>query len=125
MQVSAETLTRVKAEHAGRGRGLHPPSKSMLTKSQARTFFVGGTVLFTAVFLALTIDSHTKIPRQTNADQITPKVAQGKRLWEHNNCMGCHTLFGEGAYYAPELTKVVERRGTPWLKVFLKDPQAM
>ena len=23
--------------------------------------------------------------------------------------MGCHTLLGEGAYYAPELTKVVDR----------------
>jgi nitric oxide reductase subunit C len=39
--------------------------------------------------------------------------------------MGCHTLFGEGAYYAPELTKVVERRGEAWIKVFLKDPEAM
>jgi nitric oxide reductase subunit C len=23
--------------------------------------------------------------------------------------MGCHTILGEGAYYAPELTKVVDR----------------
>ena len=23
--------------------------------------------------------------------------------------MGCHTLLGEGAYYAPELTKVIDR----------------
>jgi nitric oxide reductase subunit C len=39
--------------------------------------------------------------------------------------MGCHTILGEGAYYAPELTKVVDRRGEPWLRIFLKDPQAM
>jgi nitric oxide reductase subunit C len=39
--------------------------------------------------------------------------------------MGCHTLFGEGAYYAPELTKAVERRGKPWLRMFLKNPEAM
>lgn len=39
--------------------------------------------------------------------------------------MGCHTIFGEGAYYAPELTKVVDRRGKDWLRLFLKDPQAM
>ena len=39
--------------------------------------------------------------------------------------MGCHTLFGEGAYYAPELTKVIERRGKPWLRLFLKDPEKM
>lgn len=28
--------------------------------------------------------------------------------------------MGEGAYYAPELTNVVERRGEPYVKVVLK-----
>jgi len=97
----------------------------MLTKSQARAFFVGGTVLFAGIFFALTIDTHRKVPEQTNADQITADVIAGKKIWEDNNCMGCHTLFGEGAYYAPELTKTVERRGKAWLKLFLKDPQMM
>jgi nitric oxide reductase subunit C len=97
----------------------------MLSKSQARAFFLGGTGLFTAIFLVLTVDSMIRVPEQTNQDQLTPQVVAGKEIWEANNCMGCHTLFGEGAYYAPELTKVVERRGIPWIKVFLKDPQAM
>jgi len=39
--------------------------------------------------------------------------------------MGCHTILGEGAYYAPELTKVYERRGPVWMRAFLRDPQAM
>lgn len=97
----------------------------MLTKSQARAFFLGGTLVFAGIFVALTIDTHTKIPAQTNSENITHAVREGKKIWEDNNCMGCHTLFGEGAYYAPELTKTVERRGQPWLRVFLKDPQAM
>ena len=97
----------------------------MLSKSQARAFFLGGTGVFAAAFLALTVDSHRQIPRQTNEDKLTKEVIEGKKIWEDNNCMGCHTLFGEGAYYAPELTKVIERRGKPWLKIFLKDPEAM
>lgn len=97
----------------------------MLSKSQARAFFLGGTGVFSIAFLALTVDSMIQIPEQTNADQITAEVVAGKRIWEENNCMGCHTLFGEGAYYAPELTKVIDRRGKPWLRMFLKDPQAM
>ena len=28
-----------------------------------------------------------------------------------NNCVGCHTILGEGAYYAPELGNVFHRRG--------------
>jgi nitric oxide reductase subunit C len=97
----------------------------MLSKSQARAFFLGGTGVFTAAFLALTYDSMRQIPALTNSDKITEEVKAGKIIWEKNNCMGCHTLFGEGAYYAPELTKVIERRGKPWLRLFLKDPEKM
>ncbi len=97
----------------------------MLSKSQAKVFFLGGTGVFTAAFLSLTIDTHRKVPAQTRQANITAEVARGKRIWEDNNCMGCHTLFGEGAYYAPELTKAVERRGKPWLRMFLKNPEAM
>lgn len=46
-------------------------------------------------------------------------------IWNKNNCMGCHTLLGEGAYYAPELTQVVKRRSDVWLAEFLKDPERM
>jgi len=97
----------------------------MLSKSQARTFFLGGTGVFGLIFIALTIDSMKQVPARTHEENITPAVAAGKVIWEENNCMGCHTLFGEGAYYAPELTKVVERRGEIWLKLFLADPQKM
>lgn len=97
----------------------------MLSKSQAKVFFLGGTGVFSAAFLALTFDTHRKVPAQTRQANITAEVARGKRIWEDNNCMGCHTLFGEGAYYAPELTKAVERRGKPWLRMFLKNPEAM
>ncbi|MCP4728581.1 MAG: c-type cytochrome [Roseibacillus sp.] len=97
----------------------------MLSKSQARTFFLGGTGVFTAAFLALTVDSMRQVPALTKAENLTEEVVAGKGIWESNNCMGCHTLFGEGAYYGPELTKVVERRGKPWLRLFLKDPQKM
>jgi nitric oxide reductase subunit C len=97
----------------------------VLSKSQAKVFFLGGTGVFSAAFLALTFDTHRKVPAQTRQANITAEVARGKRIWEDNNCMGCHTLFGEGAYYAPELTKAVERRGKPWLRLFLKNPEAM
>jgi nitric oxide reductase subunit C len=97
----------------------------MLSKSQARLFFIVGTIFFSGIFLWLTIDTMMQVPDQTNANNITPEVDRGKRIWEKNNCMGCHTLFGEGAYYAPELTKAYERRGEAWLRVFLRDPEAM
>lgn len=97
----------------------------MLSKSQARLFFLGGTAVFTAVFLGLTVDTMSQVGARTHESNMSPAVVRGRTIWDHNNCMGCHTLLGEGAYYAPELTKVVERRGEAWLAVFLKDPEAM
>jgi nitric oxide reductase subunit C len=44
-------------------------------------------------------------------------------VWHANNCINCHTLFGEGAYYAPDLTKITQLRGAPYLKAFMKEPE--
>jgi len=98
----------------------------MLSKKQARTFFVGGTIFFFGIFLFLTYDTISNhIDKQTHTKNLTKEVVRGKLIFDKNNCMGCHTILGEGAYYAPELTKVYDRRGSEWIKIFLKDPQAM
>lgn len=94
----------------------------MLSKSQARNFFLGGTVLTFLVFIALTIYSFSPSNDQSNHQNITQEVVRGKEIWESNNCMGCHTIMGEGAYYAPELTKVVDRRGEAYIKAVLQSP---
>lgn len=92
----------------------------MLSKSQARTFFLGGTIVTFAIFLGLSWNSLSNdVPKQTNPQNLTEQVIRGKQMWEENNCMGCHTIFGEGAYYAPELTKVYERRGEGYIKAAL------
>lgn len=97
----------------------------MLSKSAARAFFLVGTAVCSLAFIGLTVDTFGKIPERTHADAITPEVVRGKQLWEASNCMGCHTIFGEGAYYAPELTKVYERRGPDFIRAMLRDPEAM
>jgi nitric oxide reductase subunit C len=94
----------------------------MLSKKQARAFFLGGTVVTFLIFIGLTIFSFSKEQDQTNHEGITEQVVRGKVLWEENNCMGCHTILGEGAYYAPELTKVLDRRGEGYVKAVLMSP---
>ena len=97
----------------------------MLSKSQAKSFFLIGTAVFSAIFIGLTIDTFQRIPKQTGQDQLSESAIRGKHLFEKSNCMGCHTILGEGAYYAPELTKVFERRGEAFIKAMLKDPESM
>ena len=90
------------------------------TKSMARNIFFGGTVFFALLFLALTFDSMQTIPKRDNHANLTPSVVAGKKVWETNNCIGCHTLMGEGAYFAPELGNVYKRRGGDFIKVWMK-----
>lgn len=93
-----------------------------MTKRHTRLFFIGGTLLFTLVFIGLTIDSHRQFGKLTNEDALTAEVIEGKHVWHRNNCVNCHTVFGEGAYYAPDLTKITQQRGEAYLTAFLKDP---
>lgn len=93
-----------------------------MTKRQSRLFFILCTAGFSVIFIALTIHSHTRFDDLTNSDQMTEQVIAGKDVWHENNCINCHTLLGEGAYYAPDLTKITDHRGAPYLKAFLQDP---
>lgn len=93
-----------------------------MNKRQARLFAIGSSAVAALAFLGLTIDSHRQFPKLTNAQSITPAVTHGKNVWHKNNCINCHTLFGEGAYYAPDLTKIAKQRGAPYLQAYLRDP---
>lgn len=93
-----------------------------MTKRQTRLFFIVGTGLFALIFIAMTIDSHRQFPELTNAHLITEDVTEGKHVWHEKNCINCHTLLGEGAYFAPDLTKITELRGEAYLTAFMQDP---
>jgi len=92
------------------------------TKSMARNIYYGGSVFFFLLLLALTFQTFQAWPDRDNRQNLTDEVRHGKHLWEENNCIGCHTLLGEGAYFAPELGNVYKRFGnsTEAIKGFIK-----
>ena len=83
----------------------------VFTKNMARNIFYGGSSFFFLLLLALTFDTQGVLPERDHRENITPEVVLGKKVWEDNNCIGCHTLLGEGAYFAPELGNVYTRFG--------------
>ncbi|WP_281826291.1 c-type cytochrome [Jannaschia rubra] len=84
----------------------------ILTKSRARNIFYGGTIFFVVIFVVLTVQSHRYIVNVSTAGMpLTDSVIHGKEVWERNSCINCHTLHGEGAYFAPELGNVMTRWG--------------
>ena len=93
---------------------------SGFTKQMARNMFWGGSVFFALLFAAIVFHTEQRIPQRSNAQAITPAVVAGKKIWETRNCIGCHTLLGEGAYFAPELGNVYKRRGGDFIKAWIK-----
>lgn len=63
--------------------------------------------------------------KNVQSPEVTDAVVRGKRVWQAKACMSCHTILGNGAYFGPDLTKVVDRRGTGWLRAWLEDPESV
>jgi len=46
-------------------------------------------------------------------------AVEGRKVFQAYNCMGCHTIVGNGAYFAPDLTDIHETAGPAWLAAYL------
>ena len=64
-----------------------------------------------------------------SAAEAEALVTKGKLTVQAKNCMNCHTMLGNGSYYAPDLTKswldpswIDETQRESLLLAFLKDP---
>jgi nitric oxide reductase subunit C len=65
-------------------------------------------LFFILIFVGLTVHSHRYIVNNSTLP-MTEEVARGKHVWEKHACINCHTLLGEGAYFAPELGNIMTR----------------
>ena len=84
----------------------------ILTKSRARNIFYGGSIFFVVVFVGMTVHSHRYVVQTSTAGMpLSEEVRHGKHVWEEHSCINCHSLHGEGAYFAPELGNVTTRWG--------------
>jgi nitric oxide reductase subunit C len=68
--------------------------------------------------------------KSLNEAEAENLITLGKKTVQAKNCMNCHTILGNGAYYAPDLTKAWLDPG--WISAanrealmlaFLKDPE--
>ncbi|WP_050603737.1 cytochrome c [Ruegeria sp. 6PALISEP08] len=92
--------------------------REVMTKSMARNIFYGGSLFFILIFLALSAHSHLYIVNSENSKKLDDSVVRGKHVWEKHACINCHTILGEGAYFAPEVGNVMTRWGV------LDDPES-
>ncbi|MHB8880849.1 MAG: c-type cytochrome [Thermodesulfovibrionales bacterium] len=93
-----------------------------MSNKAARNLFIYGSLFFFAIFLGLTYDTMAKLDKR--APEITGAVDAGKQVWHKYDCIGCHTILGNGSYFAPELAKITEKKPKGYLKKFLMDPKS-
>jgi|GEM_PF-392928 len=74
-----------------------------------RITFFAGVAVFGVLFAGFTWQSLTAMQKSTHPNEITPSVVNGKLAWQKYVCIDCHTILGNGAYYATDLTKAWPR----------------
>jgi nitric oxide reductase subunit C len=94
-----------------------------MSNKTAFWIFLIGTVSSAILFLGLTWDTHRQVETLSHVDKLSDKVVEGKRIFEKYNCNDCHTILGFGGYYAPDLTKVVQRVGEDGIRYRVKTPE--
>lgn len=78
--------------------------------------------LMILVFIVLSGFSFLNSRGQVTPDEIQfgrYEAEAGKKVFQAYNCMGCHTMVGNGAYFAPDLTDIYDTAGPAWLAAFL------
>ena len=87
---------------------------------------MSGTRLFFAVCLLLSVVAFTlAILSTAPAKFMPPAPSVGMGVWQAYKCEGCHTLYGQGGAYAPDLTHIYALRGGDSLREFLLNPGAL
>jgi nitric oxide reductase subunit C len=94
-----------------------------MTKKTAFWIFLLGTLSSAVLFLAATWDTQRQVATLSHVDKLSDQVVAGKRAFEKYNCNDCHTILGFGGYYAPDLTKVVQRIGADGIRYRVKSPE--
>ena len=81
-------------------------------------------------FMPIIGDEQLLFGKKHSDEEAEKLVTLGKKTTQAKNCMNCHTLLGNGAYFAPDLTKAwldqgwisIEMREEMMIK-FLMDPE--
>jgi len=83
--------------------------------------------LMVLLFAVLSVFSFTGSREQALPQQVSfdgHSAVDGRRVFQAYNCMGCHTIVGNGAYFGPDLTDLYRRTGPAWLAAFLPSANA-
>lgn len=94
----------------------------MKDESKNRKIALGVFGFLLLIFILLSGASFSASRERSDPETIIfqgQTAVDGKRVFQAYNCMGCHTILGNGAYFAPDITTVYSGNGPAWLMAYL------
>ncbi|MEK7388337.1 MAG: c-type cytochrome [Elusimicrobiota bacterium] len=98
-----------------RGPRRHPLDRPLLS-----ILGLGGLAGFAALTWA-----GLSSPMTNPAENVDPNIIAGRRLYEHMNCMYCHSIRDKGGTIGPALDKDAAAKTQAWLIRHFQDPQSV
>ena len=78
-------------------------------------FFVLAYFIYS--FAVYTQVMHTKEAR----NKISTLAIEGKDIFQKNNCISCHQIYGLGGYLGPDLTNTISEKGEKYAETFIRN----
>ncbi|HRN61167.1 MAG TPA: cytochrome c [Luteimonas sp.] len=94
------------------------PCREGLMRRQALAVLSIMALIFVGLSLASFLDSRGQVV-PSEVSYGGHGAVDGRRVFQAYNCMGCHTIVGNGAYLGPDLTNTYADAGPAWLEAFL------
>ena len=82
-----------------------------------RLFLFAGTIIGILILIMTVMMTMNQYP-------ATEEVEAGFAVWQSYGCESCHTLYGQGGNYAPDLTHIYTLRGDAYIRDFIINPAA-
>jgi len=82
-----------------------------------RLFLIAGTIIGVMILLMT-------VMMTTNQHPANEEAEAGFVVWQSYGCESCHSLYGQGGNYAPDLTHIYTLRGDAYIRDFIINPQA-
>lgn len=80
-------------------------------------FIFGGGLLLSFIILGVVLANIWG-----SSGNVPEDVQAGFAVWQKYSCESCHTIYGQGGNYAPDLTHIYSLRGEQYISEFLVDP---
>ncbi|QYS86171.1 cytochrome c [Flavobacterium oreochromis] len=77
--------------------------------------------IFITFLLLAFIKYNYLVYNSKSADKLSKMAERGQQLWQENNCISCHQLYGLGGYLGPDLTNIYSNpnKGENYIKSIL------